>query len=113
MDVVTSSICIPYLFYESYFCTWTGIWDLSVNVTIRVQVEFSSNSCSIPGRFKIFFCPPTHSEYFWVPAQPSVQWVKVAVLAEQRDRNGELTVQHNLVQRPRMRGTPNLPHTPS
>jgi hypothetical protein len=79
MDVVASPICIPYLFCDSYFCTWAGIWDLSVDVMIRIQVELSSNSCSIPGRFKIFFCPPKYSGYFWIPTQPSVQWVKVAV----------------------------------
>jgi len=82
MDVATSPVCIPYLVYEAYFCTWTGICDLSVDVTIRVQAELSSNSCCIPGRFKIFFCPPAYSGYFWVPTQPSVQWVNVAVMAE-------------------------------
>jgi hypothetical protein len=113
MDVATSPIFIPYLFYDSYFCTWTGIWDLSVGVRIRVQVEISTNCCSVAGRFKIFFCPPTYSGYFWVPTQPSVQWVKVAVLAEIKDRNDELTVHPNPEQRPRMIGNPHLPLTPS
>jgi hypothetical protein len=86
---------------------------MSDDVTIRVQVEISSNSFSIPGRFKVFFCPTIYSGYFWVPTQPSVQWVKVAVLAEQKARNTKLTVHLNLAQRPRIRGTPHLPHTPS
>jgi len=64
MNIATSPICILYLFYDAYFCTWTGIWDLSVDVTIRVPVELPSNSFSIPGTFKIFFCPPAYSGYF-------------------------------------------------
>jgi len=54
MDVTTSSICIPYLFYDAYFCAWAGIWELSVEVRIRVKLNFQVTVVPFPTGSKYF-----------------------------------------------------------